>query len=86
MNVESLNEKKTVLLYSKRKKKYIQKLKNILVSSLINALFVVLCGSVIFKKERVNATGQRKIIYVSFFRCAVVLKSRSLLWLVWFVQ
>lgn len=68
MNVESLNGKNTVLLYSKRKKKKsIQKLKNIFVSSLINALFVVLCGSVIFKKERVNATGQRKIIYVSFF-------------------
>lgn len=63
-----LEWKKTVLLYSKRKnKKYIQKLKNVLVSSLINALFVVLCGSVIFKKERVSATGQRKIIYVSFF-------------------
>lgn len=78
---------KTVLLYSKRKKKkYIHKLKNVLVSSLINALFVVLCGSVIFKKERVSTTGQRKIIYVSFFRCAVALKSRSLLWLVWFVQ
>lgn len=61
-------KKKTVLLYSKRKKKKsIHKLKNVFVSCLINVLFVMLCGSVIFKKERVSATGQRKIIYVSFF-------------------
>lgn len=33
-------------------KRKIHKLKNVVVSSLINALFVVLCGSVIFKKER----------------------------------
>lgn len=51
----------------KERKKSIHKLKNVFVSCLINVLFVVLCGSVIFKKERVSATGQRKIIYVSFF-------------------